>query len=236
MNTLVQSTPILNFHSSNIAELIHAKGWKNLSEKDRIQAIYTFVRDEIKFGYNEDDALSASAILNDGYGQCNTKSTLLMALLRAVDIPCRLHGFTIHKALQKGAISGIWYTLSPDSILHTWVEIKYNGEWNHLEGVILDREYLTQLQKCFGKESGDFCGYGAFTEDLSNPAIDWNENNTYIQAKGINADFGLFNSPDEFYAQHRQDLNPLRKWIFRKFARQSMNANVEKIRNGRFKK
>ncbi len=37
------------------------------------------------------------------------ESTLLMALLRAVNIPNRLHGFTIDKALQKGAITGIWY-------------------------------------------------------------------------------------------------------------------------------
>ena len=30
-----------------------------------------------------------------------------MALLRACDIPCRVHGFTIDKKLQKGAMTGL---------------------------------------------------------------------------------------------------------------------------------
>ena len=40
----------------------------------------------------------------DGTGQCNTKSTLLMALLRAVGIPWRFHGFAISKPLWKASL------------------------------------------------------------------------------------------------------------------------------------
>ena len=68
---------------------------------------------EIAFGYNTDDMISASEVLKDGYGQCNTKGTLFMALLRAVGIRCRIHGFTIDKKLQKGAMTGIVYKLAP---------------------------------------------------------------------------------------------------------------------------
>jgi hypothetical protein len=39
--------------------------------------------------------------------------TLLMALLRAMGVPCRFHGFTINKALQRGAITGVAYRLAP---------------------------------------------------------------------------------------------------------------------------
>jgi transglutaminase-like putative cysteine protease len=67
--------------------------------------VYDFVRNEIAFGYNAGDELPASAVLADGIGQCNTKATLLMALMRAVGIACRFHGFTIDKPLQKGAIT-----------------------------------------------------------------------------------------------------------------------------------
>jgi len=74
----------------------------------KVKTIYNFVRDEIKFGNNVSDDISASQVLKDGYGQCNTKATLLMALLRATDVPNRIHGFTIDKTLQKGAITGIW--------------------------------------------------------------------------------------------------------------------------------
>lgn len=54
----------------------------------------------------------------DGIGQCNTKSTLLMPLLRAVGSPCRSQGFTIDKRLQKGAITGLAYWLPPQRIDH----------------------------------------------------------------------------------------------------------------------
>src|SRR5690606_19872037 len=114
-----------------------------------IKSIYNFVRDEILFGYNQGDTISASQVLKDGYGQCNTKANLFMALLRAVGIPNRIHGFTINKALQKGAITGLWYLLSPKNILHSWVEVYHNGAWYNLEGLILDKTYLTALQKKF---------------------------------------------------------------------------------------
>lgn len=68
-------------------------------------------------------------------------------MLRAVGIPNRIHGFTIDKALQKGAITGFWYNLSPKNILHSWVEVWVNDQWYFLEGVIIDKPYLTKLQK-----------------------------------------------------------------------------------------
>ena len=83
----------------------------DLDEVDKVRNIYNFVRDEVKFGYDTGDTIHESQVLSDGYGQCNTKATLLMALLRAVGVATRIHGFTIDKALQKGAIKGIWYKL-----------------------------------------------------------------------------------------------------------------------------
>jgi transglutaminase-like putative cysteine protease len=65
------------------------QGWQALPEKQRIGAIYTFVRDEIAFGYNLADDLPASEVLADGIGQCNTKVTLFMALPR----PAHRRGF-----------------------------------------------------------------------------------------------------------------------------------------------
>lgn len=85
--------------------------------------VYNFVRDNIAFGYNASDDLTASTVLSDGIGQCNTKGTLLMALLRAVGVPCQFHGFTIDTALQRGAITGVAYQLAPRNIIHSWIEV-----------------------------------------------------------------------------------------------------------------
>ena len=94
-------TRLLDFDATSIAKLIEERGWADLPSDDRIGAIYDFVRNEITFGYNRADDIPASEVLADGHGQCNTKGTLLMALLRGVGVRCRLHGFTIHKALQR---------------------------------------------------------------------------------------------------------------------------------------
>ncbi|WP_394677403.1 transglutaminase family protein [uncultured Sphingobacterium sp.] len=233
MNNYLKETKILDYSHDSIQKLVNESEWNQLDMISRIKAIYNFVRDEIKFGYNLSDNISASAVLKDGYGQCNTKATLLMALLRATEIPNRIHGFTIDKALQKGAITGIWYKLSPKNILHSWVEILVDEQWYFLEGVILDKIYLAKLQEENSDCKTTFCGYGAYTDNFKNPPIDWNLNNTFIQDKGINQDFGLFDTPDEFYEQHQQKLNVFERFVFKNIVRHKMNKNVAKIRNGR---
>ena len=80
-----QATALLDYGHPSIQSLITQRGWMHFSEDERIGAVYNFVRDGIAFGYNASDDLPASTVLADGIGQCNTKGTLLMALLRAVE-------------------------------------------------------------------------------------------------------------------------------------------------------
>jgi hypothetical protein len=150
-----------------------------------------------------------------------------------VGVPCRFHGFTIDKALQKGAITGVAYQLAPRNIIHSWVEIWHGDAWIQLEGFILDREYLTALQKRFASHRGAFCGFGAATPDLQSPSVDWVGKDTYIQRDGINQDFGLFDSPDAFYARFGVNLSGIKRWIFLNIVRGRMNSNVMNIRSGR---
>ncbi len=233
MNNYLKETLLLNYHDSSVQALIETKKWLQMQPVDRVQAIYNYVRDDIKFGYNSSNTITAAQVLKDGYGQCNTKATLLMALLRAVGIPNRIHGFTIDKALQKGAITGIWYRLSPKNILHSWVEVYINENWYFLEGVILDKEYITKIQQRNKEGTTVFCGYGAFTDNLADPPIEWKLNNTFIQHKGINQDFGLFDTPDAFYAEHQQQMGIVKRFIFSNIVRKFLNRNVQKIRKGR---
>lgn len=79
---------MLDYSSKPIQSLVESRKWQKLDEFDRIRCIYDFVRDEILFGYNVNDEIPASRALRDSYGQCNTKGTLFMVLLRAVGIPC----------------------------------------------------------------------------------------------------------------------------------------------------
>ena len=204
--------------------------WKEMGEFERIKAIYNYVRDDILFGYNIDDGISASKVLADGYGQCNTKGTLFMALLRACNIPCRVHGFTIDKRLQKGAMTGVVYRNAPKSIFHSWVEINFENQWYELEAFILDKTYIKKLQEQNSECTGAFCGYGVAVKDFRNLIIEFDRNNTYIQSEGINQDFGVYDCPDELLKEHHQEISVFKAFVYRHIGRHLMNRNVRKIR------
>ncbi|MAR92977.1 MAG: transglutaminase family protein [Pseudomonadales bacterium] len=168
MKQYLAETNILDFSDPAIQKLVSQFDSKHLNEYEKIGIAYQFVKDDIQFGYNKSDAISASEVLKDGYGQCNTKGNLLMALLRAMDIPCRFHGFTIERSLQKGAIPNYLFWLAPEYIIHSWVEVYFDNRWINLEGFILDNSYLSVIQDLFS-DASSFCGYGAATNhDLAN--------------------------------------------------------------------
>jgi len=231
MDKYLEKTKLLDYECESIQKLIERRKWKQLDCFHKILEAYNFVRDEIEFGYNVDDNIPASRVLADGYGQCNTKSTLFMAILRALGVPCRLHGFTIRKEIQKGAMKGLVFKFAPENVVHSWVEVYFENEWYNLEGFILDKQYLSKLQNKFSDCSGSFCGYGVSVRDFKNPVIDWNKNDTYIQKESINKDLGIFNNPDMFFAVHSQDLNFFKKFMYRNIIRHLMNKNVRKIRD-----
>ncbi len=233
MKRYLTETTMLDFSHPSIQNLIARQDWRSLGEFERIKAIYDYVRDAILFGYNSDDSLPASAVLADGYGQCNTKGTLFMALLRGCGIPCRVHGFTIDKKLQKGAMTGLVYALAPKNVFHSWVEVCQDGVWYELEAFILDKAYLERLQAAYPDCEGSFIGYGVAVRDFRHPVIEFNRNNTYIQSEGITRDFGVYDSPDALLQEHHQEMSPLKAFLYRNLGRRLMNANVKRIRNGK---
>lgn len=230
MEKYLKETPMLDYSNKNIQKLLAERKWNTLNEFERLKSIYNFVRDEILFGYNIDDSIPASKVLSDGYGQCNTKGTLFMALLRACHIPCRVHGFTIDKKLQKGAMTGIVYKSAPKNVFHSWVEVYFENTWYELEAFILDTTYLNKLQKKNKDCTGAFCGYGVAVKNFQNPVIDFNRNNTYIQSEGINQDFGIYDSPDDLLKEHHQEMSVVKAFMYRNLGRHLMNRNVRKMR------
>jgi hypothetical protein len=157
-----------------------------------------------------------------------------MALLRAVGVKCRIHGFTIHKGLQRGVVPELVYPIVPEEILHSWVEVELNGKWINLEGFILDNAFLKVLQSSFADRES-LCGYGAGTHCLNAPPVEWTGQDTYIQDAGIVRDFGTYDTPDAFYADHEQKFGHLRGWLYRNAIRHWMNARVRAFRKGRLR-
>ncbi len=224
-------TTMLNYKSREIQELIYTKKWNELDEYQKIKAIYEYVQNEILFGYNCEDLLTAKQVLADGYGQCNTKATLLMALLRGVGIPCRLHGFEVSKDFQRGATSALISFFAPKLIIHTWAEVYYNGNWLALEGVITDKQYFDAVKAKYSHINGSFQQFAIATKDFQKLSIDWNGKATYVQSAAIVNDLGIFLSPDEFFSQHQQHWGKMKNFIYAHIGRRIMNNNLKKMRN-----
>ncbi len=230
MKKYLEATAMLNCHTQEIVDLINEHKWRELDVFDKIDAIYDYVQNSILFGYNKYDHITAKQVLAEGIGQCNTKATLLMALLRGVGVPCRLHGTRVTKVLQCALMPEIMAKFAPYRIIHTWAEVYYNDKWLSLEGVITDKAYIAGLQKRYPEYKGEFMGYGVAVKDFSNLQIDWKGEDTTIQQQAVVEDLGVFDSPDEFYARYGQEYRGLKKFFYENIGRKKMTEKVARIR------
>ena len=138
-SAFLKPTKMLDYESPKIQALIQERKWNNLDEYGKIQAVYDFVQNGILFGYNRKDTLTAGQVLLDGYGQCNTKAALLMALLRGVGIPCRIHGFEAVKRksrCEKGAFKG--YAIATEDIASLSIDWRGNATYVQSAAVVKD--------------------------------------------------------------------------------------------------
>lgn len=228
----LKPSPLLDFNHAEIEQLIVSRGWRSLpNEYELIGAIYSFVRDEIAYGYSSSFSTSASKTLQIKRGNCFTKSTLLMALLRGVGIPCRLHVTTISNIIFRGLVPSYMRTFLMKDTYHAWVEPLYNNAWLPLEGHIIDLPYIKKLHKKYPDYMGSFYGYGMAVLNFKNPDTLWSGSPTYVQNKAIMEDLGVFDTPDSFFEQFPRMNAYTRSFRYQKIIRKQLNKNIRKVRN-----
>lgn len=66
---LTAPTRLLDYRHPDIARLVAHRDWASLPAFERVGAVYGFVRDEVSFGYNASDDLTASQVLAERIGQ-----------------------------------------------------------------------------------------------------------------------------------------------------------------------
>ncbi|MDT4763333.1 transglutaminase-like domain-containing protein [Sphaerochaeta sp. PS] len=233
-NQYLEQTQLLDYSHPTITKLIAGHGWTTCkSQTELIDQIYTFVRDEIPYGYSESFTVNASQVLLDGYGNCLSKSTLLMALLRAVGIPCRFHASTISKVIYRGLLLPLSYRIARDQHYHAWVEVLFNNRWLELEGHIIDKPYLQKLQQRFPDYMGSFYGYGIAVLNFKNPDNRWQENHTYVQHKAVETDLGTFHTPDSFFSQFPKAGSYTKSFRYKTIIKRRLNHSITAMRNSK---
>lgn len=202
-----------------------------VDDVERARRLHDFVRDEIRFGWTPAfDAQKASEVLASRVGFCNTKSTLLAALLRASGIPARVHFVTVNRKLLHGLIR------PPARFVdHSYLEVFLEGRWIGIDSYSVDSQlHRAALARC--RAEGLVMGYGVHTRG----SVAWDgTSNAFAQfvddgsvADLSDASFGSFVDLEEFQATGR-GRNPthlparlLVRWLIR-----AANRRVTRLRS-----
>ena len=233
--TLLGETSLLDYAHPRITGFVESRGWNDLEVGERAKAVYEYVRDEVPFGYNREETIPASQVLAEGFGQCNTKGTLLMALLRRCGVLCRFHAFTVDKRLQAGVMLPSLHKRLPNEILHSWVEVLVDSEWLNLEGFIVDTALVSRIQSRFPSWQGSFCGFGLGVDHLHDPPIGWTGGDTPTSSTGRSPATSASTTPRMCpYAEHRSNVSRLKGLFWRLIYYRPTKRRVEEIRSGRF--
>lgn len=60
--------------------------------------------------------------------------------------------------------------------------------------------------------------------------IDWMGESTTVQQQAVAEDLGVFDTPDEFFVEHKQEYRRLKKFMYENIGRKIMTKKVAEIR------
>jgi len=196
---------------------------------EKVQRIYHYIRDEIPYTFTH-NLQKASDVLKEKVGQCNTKTTLTIALLRAVKIPARYHCGSVSKTLFKNTIPKWAYPLAPQKIPgHCWPEVFINDRWTAIENVVDLRLYEGIQYKISQGDLEESMGCGLSADTFQK---EWDgQTDVLMQEGALLEDVGTFSNADEYLAKSETFLNPIKYWIKNKVVKQTMNKKFDQLRS-----
>jgi len=202
------------------------------TQSGKIARLFEYVRNEIAFGFPlAGDLVKASDVIRSRQGQCNNKTTLFLALLRAAGIEARVHFSLIGKEIQRGLFTGLAYWLMPKKISHSWIEVEIDGRWRCIDAYINDRPFQ---EGAIGelKRRGWRTGFSVALPWTGEPASELDiESEKFVQMDAVTDDHGTWNDPADYFATslYRNRPGKVKLWLYGLHVGRS-NARVEAVR------
>jgi hypothetical protein len=199
------------------------------SQAQKAVLVHDFVK-SIPFGcvagFNH---VAAGAVLRAGHGDCHTKGTLFVAMLRSAGVPARMRFVTLSSAFLKGIID-----VPRGSITHAIAEAYLDGRWLQTDTYVTD----TPFEACaisLLRRQGARLGYGIHVRGKQF----WNGRQA---AHGQYADsdlsslpmrdWGVAHDPEHFYSS-KDNLELQLGWMARvkwMLAAAVVNRRVQQLR------
>lgn len=147
------STPLLDLEDPKLRLRVQALTQLCKTERERALAVYGFVK-RLQFAKPIKLRLhTAREVIDAGRGDAPDKATVMVAMLRAADIPARLRYIELRGEILRGLTSGVASAARP--IVEVWL-----GErWMRTDTYIFDAAYMAAARQRL-KEQGWEWGYG----------------------------------------------------------------------------
>ena len=199
---------------------------------ERLEAIFYFMRDDIKFGFPSTwDELKASEVLELGFSYCNTKASLFLALCKASNIPAQIHCALIDIEIMRGIFPGFAFPFLPKAGAHSWIDVEIDGEWKSIDSHINDKDFYEGALKHL-KKSGRAFGYSvSFIDGKSSCEFNFGEKG-FVHMGAVIEDHGTWDDLSEYIASDKYvRMNRMQSMSYPIMAKIS-NRTIEKIRKG----
>jgi len=136
------------------------------------ETVFGYVRDNILFG-SDSVQVKASETLSKGYGVCNNKSLLLVALLRSNKIPSRMAYYPVYREFMRPAMGEACKTL-PETIKHCFTHVLLNRRWVAIDATLDMGTYQKFFRPCHVSWGIDWDGkkdMQLYTEHIAGPVV-----------------------------------------------------------------
>jgi hypothetical protein len=203
------------------------------SALERLEALFYFVRDQIRFAFpttwSEWDRVSASRVLDAGFGYCNTKATLMVALCRACGVHARVHYGFIDARIMRGIFPSFSFPFLPKSGPHSWTEVELDGEWKPIDSYIND-EPLYRAARARLEGSGRSLGYSlACVEGTCSCEFNFGDKG-FVHMGAVVEDHGAWEDASDYFASEKYvEFNSLQRALYPVMAVLS-NRNIDRLR------
>lgn len=179
--------------------------------RQKALACFSFVRDLPFASLANSSVLTATEVLQRGAGDCHSKGTLMVALLRASGVPSRLRFVFLKPDFMFGLID-----MKGQPIEHAMTEVWVEGRWAPVDSYAMDPKLALAARMRLTRERISL-GYGmhvrgSTTWDGLGPSIAQfclsDESSLPLK------DWGAFDDPQQFYSTVPQMRSPL-QWAQR---------------------
>jgi Transglutaminase-like superfamily len=200
------------------------------SERERLMAIYEFVKAMPLSGPSTQGFMSAREVLDSKTGDAFGKSTLFVAMLRLVNIPARMRFVQLHGDVLRG------FTSRAATVIHPVVECWVDGRWLKTDTHIYDIRYLVTAREKL-MDADWMVGYGIHRHAHSvwDGRQDAYAGFAPTKPQGMPmCELGVFDDPRRFSRRAKLVRNPF-KWLDNKICDLKWSIYARMLRSGMHK-